>query len=67
MDCSRVVWILTSNWGQEMIVDFAKENPKITEKVDEDDLAWIKCKLINKVLTPEVIKQFKGVCVCVCV
>ena len=67
MDCSRVVWILTSNWGQEMIVDFAKENPKITEKVDEDDLAWIKCELINKVLTPEVIKQFKGVCVCVCV
>ena len=33
----------------------------ITEKVNEDDLAWIKRELINKVLTPEVIKQFKGV------
>ena len=61
VDCSRVVWILTSNWGQEEIVAFANKNPQITQKVNEDDLAWIKRELIDKILTPEVIKQFKGV------
>lgn len=60
VDCSRVVWILTSNWGQEKIVTFANKNPQITQKVNEDDLAWIKRELIDKILTPEVIKQFKG-------
>jgi len=61
VDCSRVVWILTSNWGQEKIVTFAEKHPKITQKVNEDDLAWIKRELIDKILTPEVLKQFKGV------
>ena len=63
MDCSKVVWILTSNWGQDKIIEFAEkpENEWVYKKVDEDDLAKIKRELIDKVLVPEVMKQFKNV------
>ena len=63
VDCSKVVWILTSNWGQELIVDFAgkSENKRLSDKVGEEDVAWIKRDLIDKVLVPEVTKQFKGI------
>jgi hypothetical protein len=63
VDCSKVVWILTSNWGQDKIIEFAEkpENEWVYEKVDEDDLAKIKRELIDKVLVPEVMKQFKQV------
>jgi len=57
------VWILTSNWGQDKIIEFAEkpENEWVYKKVDEDDLAKIKRELIDKVLVPEVMKQFKNV------
>jgi ATP-dependent Clp protease ATP-binding subunit ClpA len=63
VDCSKVVWILTSNWGQEKIIEFAEkpENEWVYKKVDEDDLAKIKRELIDKVLVPEVMEQFKEV------
>ena len=63
MDCSKVVWILTSNWGQDKIIEFAEkpENEWVYNKVDEDDLAKIKRELIDKVLVPEVMNQFKKV------
>lgn len=61
VDCSRVVWILTSNWGQDKIVQFAEKNKRVYEKVDHEDMAWIGKELIRKVLTPEVMLQFKGI------
>ena len=63
VDCSKVVWILTSNWGQDKIIQFAEkpENEWVYQKVDEDDLAKIKRELIDKILVPEVMKQFKQV------
>jgi len=55
------VWILTSNWGQDKIVQFAEKNTRVYDKVDHEDMAWIDKELIKKVLTPEVMLQFRGV------
>jgi hypothetical protein len=49
---------LTSNGGQDKIVQFAEKNKRATRSVD---IAWIDKELIKKVLTPEVMLQFRGV------
>ena len=62
IDCSKTVWILTSNWGQDEIVQFAADNAdRVYRKMDEQDEAWLHKHLVKKQLKPIVLGQFSGV------
>lgn len=64
IDCSRVIWILTSNWCQDQIVEFANQNAgRVLEQEanGQRDLPWIKKELIAKTLEAEIKLQFYGV------
>lgn len=61
IDVSRVVWILTSNWGQDIIIDFAQRNAaRVYDQMGADDLAWLTKELIKQ-LVQEVQTQLRGV------
>jgi uncharacterized membrane protein YgcG len=60
IDVSRVVWVLTANWGIKEIMDFSEmHREKIYSKVDSDDTAWIDKELVEATLVPHVIKELK--------
>jgi hypothetical protein len=62
IDCSKTVWILTSNWGQDEIVQFASDHQdRVYRKMDAKDEAWLQMNLVKKILQPIVLKQFQGV------
>ena len=53
IDCSQSIWILTSNWGQNEIVDFSENNKaRVHKKIDQKDVAWIQKKLVGEILRP---------------
>ena len=62
IDCSKTVWILTSNWGQEAIVDFAEANKeRVYKRMDERDESWLQTELVEKILRPFVLQELRGV------
>jgi len=62
IDVHRTVWILTSNWGQEEIVNFARANrQRVYGAITEGDVDWLKKELVQKKLEPLLLREFKGV------
>lgn len=62
IDCSRVVWVLTANWGKELIKRFADTNhDRIYSNIGPEDATWLKTELVDKILKPEVTTELKGV------
>ena len=62
IDCSKTVWILTSNWGQDEIVQFASDHEeRVYKRMDERDETWLHKKLVKEILHPIVLKQFNQV------
>jgi hypothetical protein len=59
IDCSQTVWILTSNWAQQEIIDFCEANKsRMHKKVDRDDAPWIKKNLVKQILRPLITEEF---------
>ena len=62
IDCKQTVFILTSNWGQKEIIDFATANPdRVYGKINQDDQAWLKKELVDKVLQPLIMRKFRSI------
>lgn len=62
IDVSRTVWILTSNWGQEEIVNFARANrQRVYGTISEGDVDWLQKELSQKTLVPLLLRRFKKV------
>jgi DNA polymerase III delta prime subunit len=62
IDCMQTVFILTSNWGQREIIDFATANPdRVYGKINTDDKAWLRKELVGTVLQPLVMRKFASI------
>jgi len=62
INASRVVWMLTSNWGQDEILHFAEEHKeRVYSKMDEANMSWVETELIKNKLKPLVMQKFKEV------
>lgn len=59
IDCKQCVWILTSNWGQQEIIDFCDDHKsRMHKKIDSKDVTWVQKKLVEEILRPLCIKEF---------
>lgn len=62
INCKQCVWIATSNWGQDEIIDFYEDNKtRMQRKVDSDDAEWIQKELVNKILSPLIVREFASI------
>ena len=62
INAKRVIWVLTSNWGQNEILHFAEEHKdQVYRKMDEATLSIVNHKLIAEKLQPLVMKNFGDV------
>ena len=62
IDCSQTIWILTSNWGQNEIIDFGDTHKeRVHQRIDETHDAWLKHNLVTKILLPLCERNFERV------
>ena len=62
IDCSQCIWIMTSNWGQDAIIEFSeKHKDRVEKKIDSKDVAWIQKHLVKKTLRPLCMREFASV------
>ena len=60
IDCSKTIWILTANWGQKEIINFASTNSKrVYKSITTDDATWLQNELVTKVLKNLIQDQFR--------
>jgi len=59
INCSKTIWILTSNWGQEEIIQFAENNSdRVYHSMNDKDVRWVQSTL-GRQLKKLVQNQFK--------